>query len=210
VLLGAWADVTGVQTVLDVGTGAGLLALMIAQRSGAAVTAIDVDLPSLDQARENTAMSPWKDRIALLHSSLQDFMPGRRFDLVLTNPPFFRDSKQPDNRERQISRHDTMLSLEDLVNKIPGLMQEEGKLCLVLPVEDSRVFERIGAVSGLHLHRLLRVRPTPNHPEKRRLMEFRLHPAEMVHDDELIIEEGARHDYSNRYRELTGDFYLAF
>lgn len=210
VLLGAWADVAGVQTVLDVGTGAGLLALMIAQRSEAAVTAIDVDLPSLDQARENTAMSPWKNRITLLHSSLQDFMPGQRFDLVLTNPPFFQDSKQPDNRGRQISRHNTMLSLEDLVNKISGLMLDEGKFCLILPVEESRIFERIGAESGFHLHRLLRVRPTPNHSEKRRLMEYRLYPAEKVHDDELIIERGARHDYTERYRELTGDFYLAF
>ena len=210
VLLGAWADVAGVRTVLDVGTGVGLLALMLAQRSEATIMAIDIDRPSSEQARENALMSPWKDRITILHCSLQDFIPDERFDLVITNPPFFQDSMQPADKGRLISRHDAMLSLEDLADAVPRLMQDKGKFCLVLPVEESRAFNGIGAEVGLYLHRVLQIKPTPSLSEKRRLMEYRLYPAETVDRDELVIEKGARHDYTERYRELTGDFYLAF
>ena len=210
VLLGAWADVSGAGSILDIGTGTGLLAIMLAQRSGARITALEIDPSSALQARDNASASPWRDRIRILQISLQDFKPPEKYDLVITNPPFFQDSMRPEDRGRMISRHDALLSLEDLAETAPRLMHDRGRFCLVLPLAESRTFERVGSDRGLHMHRLLRVRPGPNHPEKRRLMEFRLYPPGTVQCDDLVIEKGARHDYTERYRELTGDFYLAF
>jgi tRNA1Val (adenine37-N6)-methyltransferase len=122
VLLGAWTDVAGVETVLDVGTGTGLLALMLAQRSAARITAIEIDGPSSDQARENTAASPWHNRISIMNTSLQDFRPEGRFDLVISNPPFFQDSLRPPDNDRAISRHDALLTLKELATTVPRLM----------------------------------------------------------------------------------------
>jgi len=210
VLLGAWADVSGARSVLDIGTGTGLLAIMLAQRCGARISALEIDKASASQARENALASPWKDRIQILHISLQDFKPSEKYDLVITNPPFFQDSMRPDDNGRMISRHDALLSLEELAEAVPRLMQDEGRFCLVLPPAESRAFERIGPDHGLHMHRVLRVHSGPDPPEKRRLMEFRLYPAGTMQYDDLIIEKGVRHKYTKRYRELTGDFYLAF
>jgi tRNA1Val (adenine37-N6)-methyltransferase len=210
VLLGAWADVTEVRTALDVGTGTGLLAMMLAQRSEARITAIEIDGPSSQQARENAAASPWHERITILNTSLQDFRPEGRFDLVISNPPFFQDSKRPPDSGRAISRHDALLTLKDLAEAVPRLMHDKGKFCLVLPVPESRTFEQTGLDVGLHLHRETGIRPTPDRPVARRLMEFRLYPSASVRCDELVIEMGARHDYTERYIELTGDFYMAF
>ena len=187
VLLGAWADVSGAGQVLDIGTGTGLLALMLAQRSGADITAIEIDRASYEQALENADSSPWKDRIKVIHSALQDFRPPCKYDLVVTNPPFFRNSLHPAEEGKAISKHDALLSLEE-----------------------SRVFERLGSEEGLQPGRILGIRPNPGHPVKRRLMEFSsIRPGTFMYE-EIAIEKEARHDYTEEYRDLTKDFYLDF
>ncbi len=210
VLLGAWADVSGVRTALDIGTGTGLLALMLAQRSAARITAIEIDLPSYEQALENIRDSPWPERTTLLYSSLQEFKPEGRFDLVISNPPFFQEAYRPSDSARTISRHDKFLQLDELAASVPRLLREKGKFCLILPAEEGGVFGKAAGDAGLFLHRETGIRPTPFHPVKRCLMEYRLYPADVVESDELVIEKGNRHEYTERYRELTGGFYLAF
>ena len=112
VLLGAWADISGSDTVLDIGTGTGLLALMLAQRSDAKITAIEIDLASFEQAGENILDSPWSKRITLIHSPLQKFTTEDKFDLIVSNPPFFQDSLRPTSGSLGISKHDILLSLD--------------------------------------------------------------------------------------------------
>jgi tRNA1Val (adenine37-N6)-methyltransferase len=173
VLLGAWADVSDVRTALDVGTGTGLLALMMAQRSDAEITAIDIDGPSCEEARENVLRSPWKERIKVIHCPLQDFKPNRRFDLIISNPPFFRKSLHPSGMGKQISRHDVSLSLSELIAYARPLLQDTGKLCLILPAAESMNIKKVAHESGLILHRIMGVRPLPSRPAKRSLLEFR-------------------------------------
>lgn len=210
VLLGAWVDPGGLGSVLDIGTGTGLLALMLAQRSDARITAIEIDRQSFEEAEQNVNESQWPNRITVIHCSLQDFSPGIKYDLVISNPPFFQDSLRPDDLGKSLSRHDTRLSLEDLALIVPTLMKDTGRFCLVLPVEESRKMEKFCFEAGLRLHRLLEIRPKPGHDVKRRLLEFRLLPSETLIRDELIIEHETRHDYTAQYRELTKDFYLDF
>ncbi|MFC2115356.1 tRNA1(Val) (adenine(37)-N6)-methyltransferase [Bacteroidota bacterium] len=210
VLLGAWADITGVNAILDVGTGTGLLALMLAQRCKAKLIALEISKPSYEQAIENVNASPWKDRITILHCPVQDFMAEQKFDLIISNPPFFHDSYKPTDKNKIISRHDDTLSLEELAMAAIRNLNAKGKLCLVLPLEESRDFERISFEKGLFLHRVLEIRPTPRHSIKRRLMEFRLCQAQSVIHEDLTIEYGKRHDYTDQYRDMCKDFYLAF
>ncbi len=210
VLLGAWADISGVRTILDIGTGTGLLALMLAQRSGARITAIEIDRPSYEEAGQNVAESPWSNRITVTHCSLQEFPADDKYDLVISNPPFFKDSLRPVSESLSISKHDVLLSVDDLAVLVPLLMHKNSMFCLILPVRESYEFEKLGKANGLFLHSVVEIKPTPGHSVKRRLMQFGLSSAFMVVTDELCIEKGDRHDYTQEYRELTRDFYLGF
>jgi tRNA1Val (adenine37-N6)-methyltransferase len=210
VLLGAWADIEGVRSVLDIGTGTGLLALMIAQRSNAEISAIDIDLPTVEEALRNAKESPWSARINIIRESLQDFKPGRQFDMLISNPPFFRNSLLSSDPGKSASRHNTKLSVNDLVRYSKPLLRPRGRLCLVFPVEESRELLELCSEGGLSLHRRMEVFPTPSSPAKRYLLEFRPFPGGSIIEEKIIIEKGKRHDYTMEYRELTKDFYLKF
>jgi tRNA1Val (adenine37-N6)-methyltransferase len=209
VLLGAWADIYGSETALDIGTGTGLLALMLAQRSDAKITAIEIDRASFEQAGENIMDSAWSKRISLIHSPLQKFTARDKFDMIVSNPPFFQDSLRPASGSLGISKHDILLSLDELTVIVPRLMHENSRFCLVLPTRESREFEKLATDKGLFLHRIMKVKPNPDLPVKRHLLEYRLFRTDRVSSDELIIER-QRHDYTEKYRELTDEFYLAF
>jgi tRNA1Val (adenine37-N6)-methyltransferase len=219
VLLGAWAGVENARTILDIGTGTGLIALMLAQRTatvvmeaGMRILALEIDKASAEQAMENVRISSWSQRIRVINQSLQDFCarePGL-FDLVVSNPPFFSDSWKSDSWEKEISRHDTLLGLGELMSAVGKLIAPEGKFCVILPVEESNRLQKSGMEMGLHLSRICRVSPTINLPPKRHLLEFTRNPAEAIQESDLAIEKGKRHDYTDGYRAMTRDFYLAF
>jgi tRNA1Val (adenine37-N6)-methyltransferase len=219
VLLGAWATVDNARSILDIGTGNGLIALMLAQRTSALVmeagihiVALEIDEASFEQAMDNVRISPWKESIRAVNQSFQDYSGGTPglFDLIVSNPPFFSDSLKPDSPEKEISRHDTLLGLGELVSGVKKLLAPEGKFCVVLPVEESQKLQKSCMETGLHPHRICRVSPTTNLPVKRHLLEFGWNPVEAVQESELAIEKDARHVYTEAYRALTGDFYLAF
>jgi tRNA1Val (adenine37-N6)-methyltransferase len=217
VLLGAWASVENTVSILDVGTGTGLIALMLAQRSSAStakasirIVALEIDKESCEQAMDNVRISPWK--IKVINKSFQDYCANRpaMFDLIVSNPPFFSDSRKPDRQEKEISRHDTLLGLGELLSGVEKLLSPEGKFCVILPVEESNRMQKSTIEMGLHLHRICRVSPTITSPTKRHLLEFQRHRAERIQETEMAIERDRRHDYTDAYRELTRDFYLAF
>jgi tRNA1Val (adenine37-N6)-methyltransferase len=219
VLLGAWAGVEGAGAILDVGTGTGLIALMLAQRTatsivekGIHILALEIDMESCEQAMDNVRSSPWNQRIRVINQSFQDYCETRpdMFDLIVSNPPFFRDSMKPDRQEREISRHDSHLGLGELFTGVGKLLAPKGKFCVILPVEESKRMQKSGIETGLYVHKLCRVCPTINLPAKRHLLEFRREPVVMVQESEMAIERNTRHDYTDAYRELTRDFYLAF
>lgn len=217
VLLGAWSRVENTGSILDVGTGTGLIALMLAQRTAASkvdtsvhILALEIDKESCEQAMDNVRLSPWN--IEVVNQSFQDYcLTGTEmFDLIVSNPPFFIDSWKSDRREKEISRHDTLLDLEELVLGVGKLLTQDGRFCVILPVEESNKLQKLGVENGIHLHAICRVSPTINLPAKRHLLEFRRSPAERLLESEMAIERDKRHDFTDAYRELTRDFYLAF
>jgi tRNA1Val (adenine37-N6)-methyltransferase len=211
VLLGAWAAFDGVQSVLDIGTGTGILALMAAQRSNAGIVALEPDHDSFVQAGINIAGSPWPGRITLVNSTLQDFLLWNTmtFDTVLTNPPFFNsDLPNRDNR-KAAARHSLTLTHAELLEAARVLLSPGGTLQLVLPVAGAKLFETMASSAGLFCCRRLHIRPTPSLPPARVLMALSGNTGG-CHDEEIIIEKGGRHIYSEEYVSLTKEFYLKF
>ncbi len=212
VLLGSWSDVSLADRVLDIGTGTGLLAIMIAQRCSASITGIEIDGPSFRQACENAGGSPWSERINILHTSMQEYTgscPGY-FDLIICNPPFFTGSLKSGNAARDMARHDTTLSLKDLAEGAGRMLAPKGRICLVMPAD--RYLDSISAFAGEDLfpHRELIVKPTLTMPAGRCLFEFRKEKPRQISRAEIVVERSERHDYTDEYRQLTGEFYLAF
>lgn len=210
VLLGAWASVGDAKNILDVGTGTGLIALMLAQRNqNAEITAIDIDRNAVEQAAENAEQSPWSGRISIFESDYNHFRVGESslFDLIVSNPPYFKQSLKSPTKSRSIARHDHMLSHDDLIGHSIRLLKDGGRLCVILPYVEGSVFIALAASKGLFCTKKTNVFATPNAEVKRLLLEFSKIQVKMQ-EDSLVIEEGGRHAYSKEYLALTRDFYL--
>ncbi len=210
VLLGAWANVAGAASVLDVGTGTGLIALMLAQRSeDARIEAIDIDVHAVEQATENALQSPWPDRIAVSIADYNTFRVGEEvhYDLIVSNPPYFKQSLKPSVKSRALARHDHMLSHEALIDSTVRLLNDTGRMCVILPYVEGSVFVALAASKGLFCTRKTNVYPTPGADIKRLLLEFTKVHTKTI-EDNLVIEENGRHLYSKEYLALTKEFYL--
>lgn len=211
VLLGAWAAVRPQdERILDVGTGTGLIALMLAQRApGALVTGVDID--DVSQAGENAAASPWGDRVAFRQCPVQEFEAPEPFDLIVSNPPFFVDSLTCPDKGRTTARHAVHLPFDELRDAVLRLLAPGGRFAVVLPTTEADRF--LGTSFGqLGLLRRTDVRTTPRRPAKRALMEFSRAGETAAAPDlsELVIGTGQHECYTPEYRALTRDFYLKF
>jgi len=210
VLLGALADIRGRSRILDVGTGSGLVALMLAQRSDAALVAIEPHKDSYLQACENTADSPWAGRISVVNCSLQDFLPGdTSFDLIVSNPPFFIASLKSPDPAKSVSRHNDTLTQPDLLRGTARLLTEDGLLQVIMPVDEGRIFIEKAKELELFCTGITHVSPTPFSAPKRLVMCFGRQETP-VFESNLTIETGKRHEYTPEFVELIREFYLKF
>jgi len=209
VLLGAWADTDHISRALDVGTGSGLIALMIAQRSEAVIDAVEIDPPAALQASENSGCSPWKDRIHVHTGSFQEFaaLCGKKYDLIVSNPPFFRNALKPGDKRRSNARHDLSLTHEELLKGSASLLSPQGKFCVILPYQEKDSFAELASIYRLHCKRITEVKTTPGAVFSRVLMSFGPVFTGTPDRTELTLHE-ADGSYSEDYRELTKDFYL--
>ena len=212
VLLGAWAQ--GGERVLDIGTGTGVIALMIAQRYAEAhVVAVDIDEAAVRQARQNADASPFGDRIEVVLSSIQDyatscslsFGEGRgevpaHFDSIVCNPPFFVDSLKAPDQQRSLARHADTLPFAELMRSAYRLLSDDGELSLVIPFDYRRRLDDEAFLCGFFPSRVCAVRTKSTKPVRRYLLAYRKRPCPCLHD-ELTIGDA-------RYQQLTRDFYL--
>lgn len=210
-LLGAWATLPANGRILDIGTGTGLIAIMAAQRtSEAKITAIDIDEDCVLQAQDNIAASPWPDRIEVIHSALQEFDTPEKFDVIISNPPYFIDSQLSPDTARSTARHTTTLPFNELVTGVRRLLADGGHFSLILPPTEMERF-RSAARGVMFVVRECHVWSTPTSGVRRIMAEFQAEPpAKLTVVEKIIIEEKGRHEYSEEYRTLTRDFYLKF
>ena len=224
VLLGAWAPIAPDATrLLDIGTGTGLIALMLAQRiidnrlqstdDRLQINAIDIDHNSIEQATENIQNSPFAQHITTHHTSLQDYMPDQKFDAIVCNPPYFVSSLKSPDAARTQARHTDTLSFDDLLHHSARLLRPDGSLSVVLPVNEGNQLIELAPKYGFTLTHLTEVHPTPTAPPKRLLLQFVMQNSQLNHSSLLISHssltiEIARHQYTDEYIALTRNFYL--
>jgi tRNA1Val (adenine37-N6)-methyltransferase len=211
VLLGAWANTIQAKKILDIGTGTGIIALMLAQKSGAKIDAIDIDKDSFIQASENITNSNWKDRINVYQISLQEFaaITESKYELIVSNPPYFIDSSKALEESRTNARHTDLLPYKDLIEGVLKLLQNNGKFYVILPVKEAEIFTKMAEEKKMYLTKLLKVIPRTDKPIKRHLMRFELLKKNR-NESEIVIEKNLRHDYTTEYKELTKDYYIYF
>ena len=216
ILLGAWAQAEQPQRILDIGTGTGLIALMMAQRfPNAVIDAVEIEPNAAEQAATSFAASPWPERLNLNHQSTQSFaasgLHDKTYSLIVSNPPWFVDSLKSNESSRNLARHTDSLSHDELLNSVRLLLHSSGRFAVVLPSGDSTSFIRSAHERNLFCRRQCHVLSKPGLSPHRVLLEFETEPAKCpVHVQELTIENEQHHDYTESFRELTRDFYLRF
>ena len=212
VLLGAWADVDHACRILDVGTGTGLLALMMAQRNAEAVVdAVEIDTDACRQARQNIAGGPWPERIRVVCDDFRNFADtcSFRYDLIICNPPFFTDSLKSTDEKRNAARHNDSLPHSDLLSGAAKLLAPSGRLAVVLPPAEARLLIDKAKAYTLFPRRILEVSSFAGKPPRIMLVELSRYvcPAD---EKTLYIEKVDRSDYTDEYKNLTKAFYLKF
>lgn len=206
VLLGAWAEVNEAREILDIGTGTGLVALMLAQRSEARITALEIDADAAAQAAENVAQSPWEERVEVLCCDFKAYRPTGLFDVIVSNPPYFLDSLIAPEEARTMARHNITLTYDDLLAGAAALLASSGKFTVIIPFDVVEKMVRIAASNGLYPCRQLNVITAPGKAPKRALLAFSFRKDVCVAEELLLEKE--RHVYSDEYVALTRDFYL--
>jgi tRNA1Val (adenine37-N6)-methyltransferase len=210
VLLGSWVNEIQPENILDIGTGTGLLALMMAQKyPTATIDAIDIDSNAFVQALENVKQSRWHKNIKLYNTSIQDYSTeiNKKYDLIISNPPFFTHSFKSNTLARNLARHNDSLPFEVLAKCAAKLLNSKGEFYLVLPFKDYLSFESHAFANGLHLKKTLRIKSNQSKEVKRVLLCFSFELC-TVYSSELIIENNERHNYTFDYISLTKDYYL--
>ena len=214
VLLGAWTPLPEpCRRVLDIGTGSGLIALMLAQRlPSSTVLAIDVDEAAVAQAAENFQSSPWAERLQAEHVALQD-LQAEPFDLIVSNPPYFVDSLKNPDAQRRAARHTDSLSYEQLQSCSAQLLTEGGTLAVILPAEAETPFLALAGQQGLTPYKITRVHTRANKPAKRVLLALRkqrISPISLISpiSSLLVLQDESGAPRSAAYEELCREFYL--
>jgi tRNA1Val (adenine37-N6)-methyltransferase len=211
VLLGSWVNASNAKTILDIGTGTGIIALMLAQKSPARIDAIDIDSNAFIQATENVNQCNWKDRIDVHHISLQQFTKesDHKYDLIVSNPPYFIDSSKASEESRTNARHTDQLPFKDLLDGVLKLLNPNGKFYVILPTKEAELFREEAEKNKLFLTKLTRIITRADKPEKRLMMRYEF-IQRAFSESSITIEKDERHSYTDEYKELTKDYYLAF
>lgn len=211
---GADAETKKVGRVLDIGSGTGVIALMVAQRtSNAQIDAVEPDSGSCEDALRNFAESPWADRLHLHDVTLQEYVSRYaekvQYDLIVSNPPYFVDSLKAPDPVRNAVRHAVSLPFEELLDGVKALLAEHGRFAVILPVTEGVLLEKLALERSLHCVRKCLVQTKPGVPPKRVMMEFGRKSVPLRSG--LLIMETERHqEFTEEYRRLTRDFYLKF
>ena len=207
VLLGAWTKPINSKTFLDVGSGTGLISLMLAQRfEKATIYSIEINLDAASECSLNFDQSKWRDRLHSIHNSFLNYNPDIKFDLIISNPPYFSQTTKPISEKRTLARHDDSLSLKNLIFTSEKILNKNGIIALIIPYSDMFKIKSIVENSNLYFKRICLVRGVKNNPIKRMLVELTKNQLEVIKEN--LVIENSRHKYTEDYKNLCKKFYL--
>lgn len=211
ILLGSNINPENAERILDIGTGTGILALMLAQKSNAMIDAIEIDKESAKDAEYNFRSSPWSSRILFYQRSLQEYCVSSSFkyDLIICNPPYFQNSLLSPYGKKNIAKHSVSLSIEDLIICSERLLKENGRLAIICPQNISESIDKIADKYNLEILRQIWIKPTIDKPVNRTIMEY-CRQSNIPMYKTVVIENSTRHDYSEWYKESVKDYLLKF
>ena len=209
VLLGASVDIADAKNILDIGTGTGLIALMLAQKLKANITAIDILDQACENAAENANNSKWKDRIKIIKTSLQEYKPENTFDLIVSNPPFYTADTHSPDKNRTIARHIIAMLPEDIIAFCQKYLSEKGNCVVIYPVNIAEHFVKIALQNGFYINSILNIKSNYKSEIIRKIVQFGKYNA-VLKENTISIEKEERHDYTFEYIEMTKSFYLNF
>lgn len=211
VLIGAWTNIfPEYRRILDIGTGTGVIAIMMAQRTeDALITGVEIEPRAADEAFFNAAACQWRDRIKIVCSSIQEFKPEGKFDLIISNPPYFNGSYKSEDIERMAARHAELLTGDDLLDSVARLLEPEGgTFSAIFPYDIGAVTIAKAAQRGLFCKRICNVHPKERRQTKRIMAEFTFNRTTTEIEDFTIMDD--KNNFTRQYKSLTKDFYLKF
>ncbi len=207
VLLGAWIN-EDAKTILDIGTGCGIIAIMLAQKTNAVIDAVEIDNKSSEQAKENAENCKWHNRINVHNISFQQFYreQNKKYDIIATNPPYFSGSLKSPDDSRNLSKHDISLTFDELIEGVKCLLKKNGKFFIILPSNESLVFMQKALINSLYCNKILEIKPKKDKPTNRVLMQFEFkRKKQQKHELVLREKDGS---YTKEYADFTKEFYL--
>lgn len=209
VMLGSWANIASAETILDIGTGTGLLALMCAQRNlDAKISAIDLDLIAVDIATYNIQESKWKERIQVIKEDILEYHPETLFDHLICNPPYFNNGQISSDIQRATARHSHYLPHLSLINQCKILLKPSGRASFILPLTEGETFIQLAKNKGWFVSRRCDVKATENKEIKRIMFELALYPTEVIYTEMVIHDNTQKLGYSEDFIKLCKPFYL--
>jgi tRNA1Val (adenine37-N6)-methyltransferase len=208
ILLGAWTGTEGAERILDIGTGCGILALMLAQKSNAQIDAVDIDQGAVEQAQVNFRNSPWAAQLRSHQVSFQDFSENSEMEygLIVSNPPYFDEKNALVSSTKSGAKHTFNLSHPILIQGVKKLLKADGSFCVILPKVEGDLFLQSAFKEGLYCTKKTAVKPVQNKPPNRLLLEFRFHN-QILDENELVIWERPGKEYAPAFKKLTEAYY---
>ena len=209
-ILGASTDVENVKNILDIGTGTGLLSLMLAQRTNAQIDAVEIDEDAYHQAVMNVKVSKFAEKIEIHHRRIQDFTSTETYDLIISNPPFYQQSLKSSDAKANKALHAVELSFDDLIDSVLRLLSIDGKFVVLLPPFEIEKLIQIAQKKGLYLSKKMSIRHDESKPIFRVIATFLTQKIHNLEEKSLIIHNEDGKTYSNEFRDLLKDYYLIF
>jgi len=213
VLLGAWCSLKdNTNKILDIGSGTGVISLMLAQRfNNTTIDSVEIENNAYEQSVENFERSVWADRLFCFHSTFQDFAKERKedgetYDLIISNPPFYTDNVKNNNRARNKARSTSFLSFVELISGVSKILSNQGEFTTIIPFKEEAKFIEISKQNNLFLNKICRVKGNNNSDTKRSLLTFSFYKKQL--DENNLIIETSRHLYTDEYINLTKNFYI--
>ena len=213
VLLGSWCSLENYpESILDIGAGTGVIALMMAQRSDAlTIDAIEIDENAYEQCVDNFELSDWSDRLFCYNTSFEEFVTEmeveeEKYDVIISNPPFYSDTFETNNEARNKARFTSSLTFNNLISGVSKMLSDSGEFSVIIPFKEEEHFVAIANQNNLFLKKVCRVKGTSTSELKRSLLTFSFEKEKCI--EETLVIETERHQYTKEYRSLTKDFYL--